>query len=171
MMGRVALLFSLALTSCAWHAGLPWSSANGSVGVEISRADPEVFERDLEPLLQRELSRAVSDWVGAPLVDSGDADWLVRTRILEYRRRGGIRSQDHVLLETGIKLAVEAELVERSSGRVVQASAATWSGYVLDDPVNEAAARNRALAHVAETLVLELFREEPLRRDSSDRPN
>jgi hypothetical protein len=171
MMRRLVLVVALVSSGCAWHAGLPWSSDDGSVGVEVSRADPQVYERDLEPLLQRELSRAVSDWIGAALVSPGEADWLVRTRIVEYRRRGGIRSRDHVLLESGIKLAVEAELVERASGRVLQASASTWSGYVLDDPDNERAALDRALAHVAETLVLELFRESPPSRDASELPD
>ena len=165
----IALILGVTLAGCAWHAGLPWSSTSGSVAVEIARADPRVYERDLEPLLQRELSRAVSDWVGAPLVAPGEADWVVRTRILEYRRRGGIRSRDHDLLESGIKLEVQAELVERASGRVVQASASTWSGYALDDPANEAAARDRALVHVAETLVLQLFGAEPSHEDPSER--
>lgn len=170
----------LILTGCGWNTGLvaPASSTGrgvGSVGVELFATDRErVLERDLEPRLHAELSRAVADFVDAPLVSPEEADIVVRGRILEVRRRGGIRrSATQVrtlpggapapesrfdLIETGLRIVVQAELVDRRTGETIGTpeTASTWSGFAVS-PAEEFAARERVLANLAQRLVLELF--------------
>lgn len=158
---------ALALTGCGWSRGLSVpEGGHGSVGVEIFRTERNVIERGLEAELHAELSRAVSDLVGARLVAPEDADWVVRGTIQGFRRRGGIRSQDNELLETALEIDLEAVLVARGRAGAPAASrtdSATrvWSGFALDVPENEPAARQRALRYLAETIVLELFAEPP----------
>jgi hypothetical protein len=129
------------------------------VAVEAVERDGTVLERGLEPLLTDALSEAVVDWVDLPLVAPADADLVVRAEVLEYRRRGGVRSPENELLETAVFVRARAELFDRRLGnaRGEPVHAQEWSGYALDDPSNEDAARDRALRHVAVSLVLELF--------------
>ncbi|MEW6071125.1 MAG: LPS assembly lipoprotein LptE [Planctomycetota bacterium] len=164
-MSRVALGLLLALlagmsTACGWHAGLVAPAPGRTVGVEVFSTGEDVLERNLEPLLHRELSRAVSDLVSSPLVAADEADLVLRGRILRYRRRGGVRTPEGELIETGVQIAASAELVDRVTGRAVRPAveAHRWSGFTLVDPAAEAAARDRVLRSIAETLVLELFR-------------
>ena len=82
----------------------------------------------------------------------------MRGRVILYYHRGGIRSEDNVLLETGVRIDVEASLYVHGKlepERTAKASSAV--GYTLDDPNNEIDARNRALRHIAEELVLTLL--------------
>lgn len=158
---RAAWLALLALPclACGWHAGLPAPRGAQSVAVEAVTREGTVLERGLEPELSDALSAAVVDWVGLPLVPPGEADLVVRTRILEYRRRGGVRNRRNELIETAVFVRARAELYDRRSRRVLgsPATAQEWSGYALDDVANEDAARARALRHVAVSLVLALF--------------
>jgi hypothetical protein len=171
--GWLATLLALAAgaAGCGWHRGLSVAEGVDSVGVEIFRTDRDVLERGLEAELHAELSRAVTDLVGARLVAPEDADWVVRGTIAGYRRRGGIRSRQNQLLETGVQLDLRAELVARSApgasgGTRASTAASVWSGYALDVPLNESDARQRALRHLAETIVLELFAEAELRAEA-----
>lgn len=149
----------LFLAGCGWHAGLVAPGNARSVGVEAVQRDGRVLERGLEPELTDALSEAVLDWLELPLASPGEADLVLRTTILEFRRRGGVRNQDNELVETAVFVRASAELIDRRSGRPVgePATAQEWSGYALDDPTNEVDARQRALRHVAVSLVLELF--------------
>ena len=120
-------------TSCGWHAGLTPEAGIGrqveggpSVGVEVFDVHRDVLERDLEPILHTELTRAVTELVDAPLASPREATLLLRGEIVEYRRRGGIRSIDNRLLETAVRIRVRAELVRRSTGQRVGES--TCSG-------------------------------------------
>ena len=181
-----ALLLGLVSPGCGWRAGLEpaelWDvSEDATVGVEIFRTDRNVIERQLEARLSESLTAAVNDLVHARLVTPGRADLVLRGEILEYRRRGGIRSRENRLLESGVQLTLRAELVD-AAGRVLSGPVdrRVWSGYSLgaplepfdpgsptaprdpvafvDGPANEDRAADRALRHLAETLVLELFR-------------
>jgi hypothetical protein len=154
-----ATLLALACAACSWHAGLRAPSGARTVGVEAARRDGKVLERGLEPLLTDALSEAVVDWVDLPLVAPADADLVVRSQILEYRRRGGVRRPDNELVETAVFVRASAELFDRRSGTALGTpiQAQEWSGYVLDEASNEDAARDRALRHVAVSLILELF--------------
>jgi hypothetical protein len=157
---RVPLLALLVLLgACGWRSGLPLPPDADSVGVELFDPDPDVYERGLEPLLHEQLTRSVSDLVALPLRSPERADLVVRGRILEYRRRSGVRNEDNQLLESGVRVVIEAELVERTTGRRLGSSArvALWSGHALDSPANEGAARDRALHNLAERVVLDLF--------------
>lgn len=155
-----ALLLVLPCASaCGWHAGLGAPAGARTVGVEAVRRDGKVLERGLEPELTDALSEAVVDWVDLPLVGPAEADLLVRAEVLEYRRRGGVRTPDNELVETAVFVRASAELLDRRTGRPVGGAvqAQEWSGFALDDPNNEDAARARALRHVAVSLILELF--------------
>lgn len=143
---------------CGWRAGLAVPEGAQSIGVEAARRSATVLERGLEPRLTDALSEAVVDWVDLPLADPRKADLVVRAELLEYRRRGGVRTTDNELIETAVFVRARAELVDRRTGRArgpVQAQ--EWSGYALDDVNNEEAASDRALRHVAVSLILELF--------------
>ena len=151
------LLPSLA-SGCGWHAGLTVPENARTVGVEVVTRAPTVLERGLEPKLTLALSQAVSDLVGLPLEDPSRADYVVRGEILDYRRRGGVRSVENQLLESAVRIDVRATLVDREAGKPrKQVLEGLWSGYVLGDPSEERIAQDRAIRNLAETLVLELF--------------
>ncbi|NOT30249.1 MAG: hypothetical protein HOP15_07365 [Planctomycetes bacterium] len=145
--------------ACGWHAGLGTPAGARSVSVEVVRREGKVLERGLEPLLTDALSEAVVDWVDLPLLAPAQADLVVRGELLEYRRRGGVRTPDNQLIESAVLIRARAELYDRRRGKTVgaPAQAQEWSGYTLDDTASEDAARDRALRHVAVALVLQLF--------------
>jgi len=146
------------LVGCGWHAGLSVPPGAHSVGVEAVRREGAVLERGLEPEMTAALSEAVVDWVGLPLVAPSEADLVVRGVVLDYRRRGGVRNRNNELLETAVLVRASAELYDRrsgTSGPVVTVQ--QWSGYTLEDSSSESEARRRAIRHVANTLILELF--------------
>jgi hypothetical protein len=70
-----------------------------------------------------------------------------------------VRNTRNGLLETAVLVRARAELFDRRHGKTLGAPvfAQEWSGFALDDPANEAAARERAVRHVAVSLVLGLF--------------
>lgn len=154
----LALLLLGPLAGCGWHAGLVAPAGARTVGVEVATRAPTVLERGLEPLVSDALSRAVSDLVGLPLVSPAEADLVLRGEILDYRRRGGVRSVENQLRETAVRIDVRATLVDQRDGSLAaEALEGLWSGYVLGDPAEERTAQERAVTHLAETLVLELF--------------
>lgn len=150
---------ALALSGCGWSAGLAAPDEGSTIGIEVFDVDRDVLERGLAPLFHSQLTRAASDLVDAPLVAPDSADYVVRGKIIEYRRRGGIRSEDFELLETAIRIRVEAWLVDRRTGETVgeRVQNHVWSGYGLDAATNEDTARERAIHYLAETIVLDLF--------------
>jgi len=153
----LALLVALGAAACGYRAGLTLPEHTETVGVEVF--DNDSLLRNIELDLAQSLARAVTDRVSAPLVPSGRADVVVRGRIVDYRRRGGIRTRENELLETGIRFSVEASLVRRSTGEVLrETSTSLWSGYFAGDLESELAARDRAFVYLAEELVLDLFR-------------
>lgn len=157
--GRLGALGALALAGCGWSAGLSAPDEDSTIGIEVFDVHREVLERGLAPELHEELTLAAANLVDAPLVGPDHADYVVRGTIVEYRRRGGIRSEDFELLETAIRIRVEARLVDRRTGETIGEPVRThvWSGYGLDAPNNEDAARERALHYLAETIILDLF--------------
>lgn len=151
-----AILVAVSVSGCGYSSSLRVSQRYPSVGLEFFSNDS--FERDLERPLHDEISRALRDMSDAQLVEPRMADAVLKGRIILYNRRGGIRSEDNVLLETGVRIDVEASLYVRGKlepERTARASSAV--GYTLDDPNNETEARNRALRHIAEELVLTLL--------------
>lgn len=150
-----ALLLGL-LAGCGYEAGLRVAEHHESVGVELFGNEGQ--ERDLEPLLHDQLTRVLRDQSDAHLVDPREAQAVIRGTIQTYHRRGGIRNRDNRLLETGVYVEVDAQLYVRGSETPVRnATAGIWVGYTLDPSANEREARDRALRHLAEELVLDLF--------------
>ena len=158
------------LGGCGWSAGLVLPEGVRTVGVEVFPRDRLVLERGLEPRLADALSQAVSDLVGAPLATPRDADWVLEGEIVEVRRRAGIRSTDNRILETAVRVRIEARLVDRRSGAVTAATTEpyVWGGYALDQPGNEDLSEDRVLRYLAETIVLDLFTATP--RSNPDGP-
>lgn len=150
-------LAALALCgSCGWHAGLELPPGARNIGLEYFANDS--LEPDLEADLAFELSQFLSSHVDAPLASPEHADVVVRGRVLNFRRRGGARSRQNELLEAGVRIDASAELVRRADGLVLARSASgVWSSYTTDQVANELDARQRALQHVAEALVLDLL--------------
>jgi hypothetical protein len=152
------LAASVLVSACGWHAGLVVPAGAQTIGVEAVRRRGEVLERGLEPELTDALSRAVVDWVEVPLAAPDRADLVLRAEILDYRRRGGVRSSRNELIETAVFVSASAQLFDRE-GRPVgnPATAQEWSGFALDERANEDEARRRVLRQVASALVLDLF--------------
>ena len=123
------LLPALTLWSgCGWRRGMVLPDGARTVGVEIFRTERQVYERGLEAAFHRELSRAVSDLIQAPLVAPEDADLVVRGSIGTYRRRSGIRSRGNRLRETGVQIEISAELVDRATRRASPGSGLGGTG-------------------------------------------
>ncbi|MBK7874416.1 MAG: hypothetical protein IPJ77_01450 [Planctomycetes bacterium] len=147
------------LGSCGYGTGLAVKKSGiESIGVAFFGND--TLERDVERDFQPELARALQNLCDAPIDRIDRASTVIQGTIRQYHRRSGIRSPQNELLETGLFLEVEAALYlrgqkEPSRGPV---RANTWVGFVLEPTgEHERVARERALRHVAEELVLDLF--------------
>ena len=162
----VAIVLAAALAACGYHTGLTVPEGTRTIGIEFFGNEGPL--RDVEVQLQSELAQAVERMVRVRIVDPTHADLVLRGRVLGYNRRGGIRSQDNKLLETGIQITVEATLVDTkrqfdSDGnplppRVLRkAVTSTSSGYRIEEPDGERAARARAMRNLADRLTLDLF--------------
>ncbi len=108
-LGLTALLS--APISCGYSTGIRLPPELETVGVEIFGNDSKVPNLEIE--LQLALTDSVERLVHAQLVDPRRADLFLRGRIVDYSRRGGIRSPDNKLLESGVGISVEALLVRR----------------------------------------------------------
>ncbi len=104
------------------------------------------------------------DWVDLDLVTPSAADLVVRGRVLDLRRQGGVRSKDNELLESTTRIEVAAELVRASDGTVLaSATSGLWADWAIGGPglagpgLGEDRARSRLLANLADRLVLDLF--------------
>jgi len=162
--GRGPLLLALAacLGACGYRTGLTLPEGWAAIGVEVFANDSrERLVRNLERDLQAEMAAAVRRLARVRLVAPEEADLVIRGRITDLRRRRGIRSPENELLETGVRIEVESELVERvgdGEPRVLgEARYATESGYRLEDPRLELDARERVLRNIADRLVLDLL--------------
>mgnify|MGYP000736829811 CR=1 FL=1 len=160
-----ALAALLTLGGCGWHQGYlapPGAEEARTIGIQpFGNDSPEPgLEADLAP----HLSEAVVDWVDLELVRPGRADLLVRGKVLDLRRQGGVRSEDNELLESITRIEVAAELVRTSDDTVLAtATGGLWGdwaigGAALSGPgQGEDQARERVLANLADRLVLDLF--------------
>ena len=163
----VLMLFAAGVFgACGYRTGLLAPENARTVGVEFFGNDGPL--RDLEVQLQSELSQAVARMVAVRIVDPEGAELLVRGRVVDYSRRSGIRSPQNVLQETGVRITVEASLVDPkrrldADGKPLplrvlrQARTMSESGYRTEEPDGEAAARARALRNLADRLTLDLF--------------
>jgi hypothetical protein len=153
------LVLGCAATGCGYSAGLRVrASGIDSIGVEFFGND--TFERDLERDFQGELTRALRDLSDVPLERADAARTVVRGTIREFHRRSGIRSPENQLLETGIYFEVEASLHAHGATEALRGPvhASTWVGFVIEPTgENERQARERAMRHVAEEVVLDLL--------------
>jgi hypothetical protein len=99
------------LPGCGYSTGFRLPEGMQSVGVEVFGNDSKL--RDVELEFQEALVDSTARLVHAPIVDPSEADLVLRGRIVDYRRRGGIRSADNELLESGVTVVVEVQLVRR----------------------------------------------------------
>ena len=162
LLGAPALCMAAA---CGWHQGYlapPAAPEARTIGVEIFGNDsPEPgLEADLAP----HLSEALVDWVELDLALPGQADLVVRGRILDLRRQGGVRSKENELLESVTRIEAAAELVRASDGTILATTTTgLWAdraigGAGLSGPGQDGAAiRERLLRNLADRLVLDLF--------------
>ncbi len=154
--GTLLALLTLQLASCAYRAGFELPERFSSYGVEIFANSSR--EPDLERPLHTALTRTLADHAGARLVRPSRADAIIRGRILTSERRAGIRSPDNEWLESGKRIQVQSELVDKASGEVLaQARTYLEVGFVFGQHGGEAAARDYALENAAQRLVLELL--------------
>ncbi len=162
----LTLMVLSALAGCGYHAGLVAPEGIKTIAVEFFADDGPL--RDVEVGLQDELAQAIQRMLPVRLVDPANADLIVRGRVADYSRRSGIRSPNNQLLETGVRITVEATLIDPvrrfdKKGKLVPlkilrtARAYTESGYRLLESDGERAARGRALRNLADRLALDLF--------------
>ena len=109
-MTRVVTWLALAwLASCGYRTGMVLPETQDAVAIEFFGNESK--ERDVEMELHASLTDAMNRMVAAELVTLDRADLVLRGTMEEYARRGGIRSPDNELLETGVRIGVEARLV------------------------------------------------------------
>jgi len=162
------------LGSCGWHAGLVRPAGADTIGVAFFDVDWDVLQRDLAPELQSALTESVTDLVDLRLVEPDRSDLVITGRVIDYSRRGGVRSSDQEMLETAVRVNVEAELRRRGTGVVLaRARAMVPAGYATADKIvdpgtgdvtyavggkaMEGSARARAIRILSDGLVLDLF--------------
>ena len=159
----LAPLWLALLGSCGYRAGLVPPELGQTVAVEFFANDSK--QRDVEVELQAQLTDALNRMVRAPLVAPETSDYVVRGRITAYTRRRGIRSPDNVLLETGLRIGVQARLIRRrwlaegelAEELVDEGRYSSETGYRLEEYQGEAEARERALRNIADRIVMDLF--------------
>jgi hypothetical protein len=157
------LMFLTAATvGCGWHAGLV--APAGAERVRIEFFENRSLLPNLEQPLEVALTSAVLERVPIASAGAGPADLILRGRILDFRRRAGVRSQENVQLESGDELTIEAELVDAATGRILRSSRRSLAAGFAIDPLRSAAttsdeplARERLLRNLADGLVLDLF--------------
>jgi hypothetical protein len=158
------------LAGCGYRTGLVLPEGQGS-SVAIGIFDNDSKLRDLEAPLNAAIAQSAERLLDAKLTAPERADYVMRGRILSYEKRGGIRSAENELLETGVIIVVEAELVrglapipdaevnasEEPPGPVARTRASATAGFRLDEPDGERLARERCLRNLADRIVLDLF--------------
>ncbi|HUR26918.1 MAG TPA: LPS assembly lipoprotein LptE [Planctomycetota bacterium] len=162
----VSTILASTLLACGYQAGLVAPEGTRTIGVEFFGNDGPL--RDVEVQLQDELAQSIQRMVHLRLVDPARADLIVRGRVIDYSRRAGVKSPQNQLLETGVRITVEAFLIDPTrrfdpQGRLLtlrvlrQARTTTESGYRIVEPDGERAARKRAMRNLADRLALDLF--------------
>lgn len=154
---RALLLIGLlSLAACGYRMGLVLPEGQRQVGVRFFSNDSLL--PDLERDLYAAVTRALRDRTEAELVRPDKAKVVVSGRILDYRRRGGIRSSENQWQESAVIIEVESTLTEVSSGEELSRTRATARvGFTFGVAGGEADASRRALNNLGERLVLELF--------------
>ena len=166
ILAAFALLLGALLGSCGYHTGLIAPEGAKTIGVEFFGNDGPL--RDVELELYQALSRSIERMVPGRLVAPAEADLVVRGRVVNYSLRDGIRSPEDKLLETGVRITVEASLVdlERRLGpegevlppRVLRKTrTVSERGYRIEETNGQQDARARAMRNLADRLTLDLF--------------
>lgn len=160
----IALCAALAPLGCGYTTGLTLPDTYQSVGVQIFGNDTKV--PDLEARMSNALTESVRSRVDTHLVSPEHADLVIRGRLIDYERRNGVRSPQNQLLETGVRITVEARLVRHSAepgGKDIVLKEVRFddeSGYRVDEAdqsPGEFSAVNRILRRMSDRIVLELF--------------
>lgn len=158
----IALAAALALSGCGWRAGLP--NPEGATTLGVAFPGNETRLRDLELEVGLALAEVALERLTLSPAAPSDADLVLRGRILDYRGRGGIRSDGNVLLEAGTEIRVAMELHDRRSGHVLATAERSLEGGFLVDAFtspfrasDSVPARDRIVRNLAEGLVLDLF--------------
>jgi len=106
------LFLPLLLGACGYSTGLRVAEQQGhTIGIEFF--ENRTPEPDIEREFHAQLSRAVIDFVHAPLVPPERADVVIRGTMIRFARRGGVRSIDNELLESAVGIQVSAGLWRR----------------------------------------------------------
>lgn len=158
----LAGLAATALTGCGWHVGLAAPAGARTVAVQYADNDTRVPELEVE--FTDALHRSMLDRLDLDLVEGGAADLVIESRLVDLRRRGGIRDDEARLLESGVTIVVEARLLEGSTGAVLATSRRSiGSGFVVGPGASPATAageplaQDRVLHNLADGVVLDLF--------------
>lgn len=156
------LLVPLLFAGCGYSSGFVLPDGRFTVGVEYFGNNSPV--RDLEAELNDYLTDSVQRMVHARLVPPEEADYVIRGTVVTFARRRGIRSPENVRLETGVRIAAQAELWERGRPeeggdltRLYDQRFSSESGFRLEEPMGEDQARDRVLRNLADEVVIELF--------------
>ncbi len=155
-MRALCALLLASLGGCGWQTGLIAPDGVRSIGIEyFNNTTPEP---DLEVAFAAVLGESLVTLVALPVRPPDGADLVIRGRIDEFRRRSGVRDEDNQLLESGVRIGVQAELVDRATGITLRTSdARLWGGFAVDRTENELDTRVRVLRNLADEVILDLF--------------
>lgn len=160
--GALVGAFVALLAGCGWHAGLATPDGARTLGIRFLANDGPL--RDLEADLTRAISDSAVELVALLPAEPSSADLVVQGRILDYRRRGGIRDVENRLQESGVGVLLETELVRTLDGEVL-ATSSRWleAGYAIEPGTTpattpaELTSRRRVVRNLAQGAVLDLF--------------
>ena len=171
----LGLALVCALASCGYSTRMALPEGYHGIGVEYFSNESDF--RDLEAELYDAMSLSMLEFVRSPLLAPDRADVVLRGRILEYRRQGGIRDEVNRLLQAGVRVVVEGTLWDRRTGKEISAPrrSTVVLGYVVGEGASDTStdvetnrnrpleleserqARARALRLVSDELILKLF--------------
>lgn len=138
-----------------------YSTSSGRVDERIRRvAVPYLDNLSTEPNIEIQLTasiiEALQDDNTLKVVDEGDADTILKGKVVRYRLKEVFATASQQVNEYQIQILVELELVMNATGeKIFEKKRITGSGnYILDDPdLTEADARLEAAAEIVREIL------------------
>lgn len=155
---RNSILFlglGLLLTACAYRWGFARPEGVKSVAVQVF--ENETFRRGVEVSLAEEISKEVSERSGLLLSAANEADALIRGKIENIADNVMLEGPSRQVRSAIVWIQIQAELVDRKSGKVLRSVTLQDRGqYLTDNLQDRDTATEKAVRRLAQKVVFSL---------------
>jgi hypothetical protein len=151
-MNRLLLALLLAAAGCGYSTRPLYDPDIRTVAVDVFTN--ETFRRDLELDLTRKVVRQVRLRTPWRITDRGEADAFLTGKIVDVREVLLSKNANDLNSESSVSVTVEAQLVERGTGKVLRAVRRTSSqAFLIPRGESVTTALDRSITDLAEDLV------------------